>query len=68
MHHNDMKPENILLKIVKGAASSYLLTRLIDFGESYSRYQRELIRKNYYKRGWTIPYAPPEQVNHGRYS
>ena len=26
------------------------------------------MRKNYYHRGWTVPYAPPEQVRQAKYS
>lgn len=69
VHHNDLKPENVLLKIVGNRANNnFLLTRLIDFGESYSKYQRDLVRRNWYHRGWTIPYAPPEQVKYSKYS
>jgi serine/threonine protein kinase len=62
--HNDLKPQNVLLKIMsdRSKANSTFMLRLIDFGESYSTLQTQLNRTNRYKRGFTIPYAAPEQT------
>jgi serine/threonine protein kinase len=60
-----------LLKIVGDRIrnrSATFLTKLIDLGESYSKYQRELLQSNRYRRGFTLPYAPPEQVKYEKYS
>lgn len=62
--HNDLKPQNVLLKIVsdKNKNNGTFLIRLIDFGESFSKYQKPQNPANKYKRGFTIPYASPEQA------
>lgn len=63
--HNDLKPQNVLLKIMTDRAkiNSTFMLRLIDFGESYSNIiQSTLTKSNKYKRGFTIPYASPEQI------
>lgn len=67
--HNDLKPQNVLLKMVgdKTKNKGTFLPRLIDFGESHSKYQREVIR-NRYRRGFTVPYAPPEQIKSDKHS
>jgi serine/threonine protein kinase len=60
--HNDIKPQNVLLKIVsdRNRNNGTFLLRLIDFGESHSQMQRTMNSDNYYRRGYTIPYASPE--------
>lgn len=32
VYHNDLKPDNVLLKIIGSINKSHLLTKLIDFG------------------------------------
>ena len=59
--HNDIKPQNVLLKIVGdiNKTNGTFLLRLIDFGQSYSKYQKPQNSLSKYKRGFTIPYASP---------
>ena len=68
--HNDMKPQNVLMKIMGNKLQSTFFLRIIDFGESVSRYQPAHLQRNsnVFKRGYTIPYAPPEQVKSYKYS
>jgi serine/threonine protein kinase len=64
--HNDLKPQNVLLKVMsdKNKVNSTFMLRIIDFGESYSAFQTQLNKNNKYKRGFTIPYASPEQIKY----
>ncbi len=67
--HIDLKPENLLMKIVgDGKQSVHYLIKLIDFGESYSSKIDMLsgiffIDSGNSGRGFTIPYAPPELLS-----
>ncbi len=59
--HNDLKPQNVLMKIMsdKLKISSTFMLRLIDFGESCISVNGHLSQTNTYRRGFTIPYASP---------
>lgn len=66
--HIDLKPENVLIKIVGDMRQNvHYLVKIIDFGESYSP-KIDQIPSNFLSllnlgdlnsRGFTIPYAPP---------
>lgn len=67
--HNDLKPQNVLLKYMGNKKRGYFFPKLIDFGESqeipYKGRRKTLPEFN---RGYTVPYAPPEQINGNSYS
>jgi serine/threonine protein kinase len=67
--HNDLKPQNVLLKYMATKKQGYFFPRLIDFGESQEiphRGKRKTLPE--FRRGYTVPYAPPEQVTSNHYS
>ena len=70
IYHNDIKPANILLKVMGSKLQSTFFMRIIDFGESQSPFQPIQLQRNSadFKRGCTVPYAPPEQVKFYRYN
>lgn len=57
MIHNDLKPSNILIKLLASNETRVYQPRIIDFGEASST----LLIGNLVS-GYTIPYAAPEQV------
>ena len=69
IYHNDLKPQNVLLRIMGNKVQATFFLRLIDFGESISRnLPIHMQNSQSYKRGYTMPYAPPEQVKNYKYT